>query len=132
MSFIQEFKKFAMRGNVIDLAVGVVIGGAFGKIVNSLVADIITPPLGFIIGGVDFSNLTINLNSPIGDLKPVTINYGKFLQASFDFLIIAFALFLFIRTINRLQKKEEEKPAPPPEIPADVKLLTEIRDLLKK
>lgn len=121
-----------MRGNVIDLAVGVVIGGAFGKIVNSLVADIITPPLGFIIGGVDFSNLTINLNSPIGDLKPVTINYGKFLQASFDFLIIAFALFLFIRTINRLQKKEEEKPAPPPEIPADVKLLTEIRDLLKK
>ncbi len=132
MSFIQEFKKFAMRGNVIDLAVGVVIGGAFGKIVNSLVADIITPPLGLIIGGVDFSNLTINLNSPIGDLKPVTINYGKFLQATFDFLIIAFALFLLIRTINRLQKKEEEKPAPPPEIPADVKLLTEIRDLLKK
>jgi large conductance mechanosensitive channel len=132
MSFIQEFKKFVMRGNVIDLAVGVVIGGAFGKIVNSLVADIITPPLGLIIGGVDFSNLTINLNSPVGDLKPVTINYGKFLQASFDFLIIAFALFLLIRTINRLQKKEEEKPAPPPEIPADVKLLTEIRDLLKK
>ncbi len=132
MPFIQEFKKFAMRGNVIDLAVGVVIGGAFGKIVNSLVADIITPPLGLVIGGVDFSNLTINLNSPIGDLKPVTINYGKFLQASFDFLIIAFALFLLIRTINRLQKKEEEKPAPPPEIPADVKLLTEIRDLLKK
>jgi large conductance mechanosensitive channel len=132
MFFIQEFKKFVMRGNVIDLAVGVVIGGAFGKIVNSLVADIITPPLGLIIGGVDFSNLTINLNSPIGDLKPVTINYGKFLQASFDFLIIAFALFLLIRTINRLQKKEEEKPAPPPEIPADVKLLTEIRDLLKK
>lgn len=132
MSFIQEFKKFAMRGNVIDLTVGVVIGGAFGKIVNSLVADIITPPLGLIIGGVDFSNLTINLNSPIGDLKPVTINYGKFLQATFDFLIIAFALFLLIRTINRLQKKEEEKPAPPPEIPADVKLLTEIRDLLKK
>lgn len=121
-----------MRGNVIDLAVGVIIGGAFGKIVNSLVADIITPPLGLIIGGVDFSNLTINLNSPIGDLKPVTINYGKFLQASFDFLIIAFALFLLIRTINRLQKKEEEKPAPPPEIPVDVKLLTEIRDLLKK
>lgn len=132
MSFIQEFKKFAMRGNVIDLAVGVVIGGAFGKIVNSLVADIITPPLGLVIGGVDFSNLTINLNSPIGDLKPVTINYGKFLQASFDFIIIAFALFLIIRTVNRLQKKEEEKPAPPPEIPADVKLLTEIRDLLKK
>ncbi len=132
MPFIQEFRKFAMRGNVIDLAVGVVIGGAFGKIVNSLVADIITPPLGLVIGGVDFSNLTINLNSPIGDLKPVTINYGKFLQASFDFLIIAFALFLIIRAVNRLQKKEEEKPAPPPEIPDDVKLLTEIRDLLKK
>ncbi|MFQ3599637.1 MAG: large-conductance mechanosensitive channel protein MscL [Chloroherpetonaceae bacterium] len=132
MPFIQEFKKFAMRGNVIDLAVGVVIGGAFGKIVNSLVADVITPPLGLIIGGVDFSSLAINLNSPIGDLKPVTINYGKFLQASFDFIIIAFALFLIIRTVNRLQKKEEEKPAPPPEPPADVKLLTEIRDLLKK
>lgn len=132
MPFIQEFKKFAMRGNVIDLAVGVVIGGAFGKIVNSLVADVITPPLGLIIGGVDFSSLAINLNSPIGDLKPVTINYGKFLQASFDFIIIAFALFLMIRTVNRLQKKEEEKPAPPPEPPADVKLLTEIRDLLKK
>ncbi|MFN3561265.1 MAG: large-conductance mechanosensitive channel protein MscL [Chloroherpetonaceae bacterium] len=132
MSFIQEFKQFAVRGNVIDLAIGVVIGGAFGKIVNSLVADIITPPLGLLIGGVDFSNLVINLNSPIGDLKPVTINYGKFLQASFDFIIIAFALFLIIRTVNRLQKKEKEKPAPPPEIPADVKLLTEIRDLLKK
>ncbi len=132
MPFIQEFKKFAMRGNVIDLAIGVVIGGAFGKIVNSLVADVITPPLGLLIGGVDFSNLAINLNSPIGDLKPVTINYGKFLQASFDFIIIAFALFLIIRAVNRFQKKEEEKPAPPPEIPADIKLLTEIRDLLKK
>ncbi|MGQ9805031.1 MAG: large-conductance mechanosensitive channel protein MscL [Chlorobiales bacterium] len=132
MSFIQEFKKFAMRGNVIDLAVGVVVGGAFGKIVNSLVTDIITPPLGLLIDGVDFSNLAISLNSPIGNLKPVTINYGKFLQASFDFIIIAFALFLIIRSVNRLQKKEEEQPAPPPEIPPDVKLLMEIRDLLKK
>jgi len=132
MPFIQEFKQFAMRGNVIDLAVGVVIGGAFGKIVNSLVEDVITPPLGLLIGGVDFSKLTIKLNNPLDAAPAVTINYGKFLQASFDFLIIAFALFLLIRTFNRLQKKEEEKPAPPPEIPADVKLLTEIRDLLKK
>ncbi len=132
MSFIQEFKNFAMRGNVIDLAVGVLIGSAFGKIINSLVADVITPPLGLIIGGVDFSSLAINLNSPIGDSKPVTINYGKFLQASFDFIIIVFALFLIIRTVNRMQKKEEEKPAPPSEPPADIKLLTEIRDLLKK
>lgn len=132
MPFFQEFKKFAMRGNVIDLAIGVVVGGAFGKIVNSLVADVITPPLGLLIGGVDFSNLAIHLNAPMGDLKPVTINYGKFLQATFDFLIIAFALFLLIRAINRLQKKEEDKPAPPPEPSAEVKLLAEIRDLLKK
>lgn len=121
-----------MRGNVIDLAVGVVIGGAFGKIVNSLVEDIITPPLGLLIGGVDFSKLTIKLNNPLDATPAVTINYGKFLQASFDFLIIAFALFLIIRTVNRLQKTEAEKPVPPPDIPADVKLLTEIRDLLKK
>lgn len=132
MSFIQEFKQFAMRGNVIDLAVGVVIGGAFGKIVNSLVEDVITPPLGLLIGGVNFSKLAIKLNNPLDAATAVTINYGKFLQASFDFIIIAFALFLLIRTVNRLQKKAEETPAPPPEIPADVKLLTEIRDLLKK
>jgi large conductance mechanosensitive channel len=132
MPFLQEFKNFALRGNLIDLAVGVVIGIAFGKVINSLVVDVITPPIGLLIGGVDFSSLVINLNDPIGDAKPVTINYGKFLQALFDFLIIMFVLFLLIRTINRLQTKSEEQPATPPEIPADVKLLTEIRDLLKK
>jgi len=132
MPFLQEFKNFALRGNLIDLAVGVVIGIAFGKVINSLVVDVITPPIGLLIGGVDFSSLVINLNDPIGDAKPVTINYGKFLQALFDFLIIMFVLFLLIRTINRLQIKSEEQPATPPEIPADVKLLTEIRDLLKK
>jgi large conductance mechanosensitive channel len=132
MPFFQEFKTFAMRGNVIDLAVGVVIGGAFGKIVNSLVEDIITPPLGLLIGGVDFSKLTIKLNNPLDAAPAVTINYGKFLQASFDFIIIAFALFLLVRAINRLQKKADEMPPAPPETPADVKLLTEIRDLLKK
>jgi large conductance mechanosensitive channel len=119
MPFLQEFKNFALRGNLIDLAVGVVIGIAFGKVI-------------LLIGGVDFSSLVINLNDPIGDAKPVTINYGKFLQALFDFLIIMFVLFLLIRTINRLQTKSEEQPATLPEIPADVKLLTEIRDLLKK
>jgi large conductance mechanosensitive channel len=132
MPFLQEFKNFALRGNLIDLAVGVVIGIAFGKVINSLVVDVITPPIGLLIGGVDFSSLVINLNDPIGDAKPVTINYGKFLQALFDFLIIMFVLFLLIRTINRLQTKSEEQPATLPEIPADVKLLTEIRDLLKK
>jgi large conductance mechanosensitive channel len=132
MSFVQEFKQFAVRGNVIDLAVGVIIGSAFGKIVSSLVADVITPPLGLMIGGVDFSKLAIKLNNPLDAATTVTINYGKFLQASFDFLIIAFVLFLMIRTFNRLQKKKDETPAPPPEIPADIKLLTEIRDLLKK
>jgi len=111
MPFLQEFKNFALRGNLIDLAVGVVIGIAFGKVINSLVVDVITPPIGLLIGGVDFSSLVINLNDPIGDAKPVTINYGKFLQALFDFLIIMFVLFLLIRTINRLQTKSEEQPA---------------------
>jgi len=93
MPFLQEFKNFALRGNLIDLAVGVVIGIAFGKVINSLVVDVITPPIGLLIGGVDFSSLVINLNDPIGDAKPVTINYGKFLQALFDFLIIMFVIF---------------------------------------
>jgi large conductance mechanosensitive channel len=104
-------QKLCFARHLIDLAVGVVIGIAFGKVINSLVVDVITPPIGLLIGGVDFSSLVINLNDPIGDAKPVTINYGKFLQALFDFLIIMFVLFLLIRTINRLQTKSEEQPA---------------------
>ena len=124
---IDEFKQFAMRGNVIDLAVGVVIGAAFGKIVSSLVADVIMPPIGVLVGGVNFTDLGITLK------QAQTINYGNFLQATFDFIIIAFAIFLFIKLINRLnRKKETETPATPPAPPADVQLLTEIRDLLKK
>ena len=135
---IDEFKQFAMRGNVIDLAVGVVIGAAFGKIVSSLVADVIMPPIGVLVGGVNFTDLGITLKqaqtATSGEVIPaVTINYGNFLQATFDFIIIAFAIFLLIKLINRLnRKKETETPATPPAPPADVQLLTEIRDLLKK
>lgn len=141
-SFLQEFKTFAMRGNVIDLAVGVVIGGAFQKIVSSLVADLIMPPLGLLIGGVNFSNLRLTLKpaeyAADGQLltEAVSLNYGNFLQQTFDFIIIAFAIFIFIKLINRLsRKKQEEEAKTPPAPPAPTKeevLLTEIRDLLKE
>ncbi len=136
--FLDEFKQFAMRGNVIDLAVGVIIGSAFGKIVSSLVADVIMPPIGVLVGGVNFTDLAITLKHAYtdasGELIPaVTLNYGNFLQATFDFLIIAFSIFLFIKLINKFsQKKEAEAPETPPAPPADIQLLTEIRDLLKK
>jgi large conductance mechanosensitive channel len=129
---MKEFKEFAMRGNVIDLAVGVVIGGAFGKIVSSLVADVIMPVIGVLIGGVDFSKLAITLVAAEGDKPAVLLGYGKFVQATFDFLIIAFAIFLFIKLINRLHKKKAEEPAAPPPPSAEQTLLTEIRDLLKQ
>ncbi len=126
MKIIDEFKKFAMRGNVIDLAVGIIIGGAFGKIVSSIVADVIMPPIGLLIGGVNFTDLKITIKDP-----DVAINYGNFLQATFDFIIIAFAVFMLIKLINRVNsKKEEEKPVEKV-VSEDVKLLTEIRDLLK-
>jgi len=134
----KEFREFAMRGNVIDLAVGVVIGAAFGAIVSSLVADIIMPPIGVILGGIDFSDFFINLSGQhydtLADAKKAgaaTINYGVFLNQVIKFIIIAFALFLIIKQINLLTRKEKAKPAPPPEPPAEVKLLTEIRDVLK-
>jgi large conductance mechanosensitive channel len=120
---LKEFKEFALRGNVIDLAIGVVIGGAFNAIVGSLVADIFMPIIGVITGGLDFSNLGYKFGN-------ATITYGKFVQAVFVFLITAFALFLFVKGINKLKKKEEAKPSTAP--PADIILLTEIRDLLKK
>lgn len=136
---LSEFKEFAMRGNVIDMAVGIIIGGAFGKIVSALVSDVIMPPLGLIIGGVNFTDLKITLKHAImgesGEIisPAVSLNYGNFLQATFDFLIVAFAIFMFIRIINRItRKKETEKPATPPAPPADIQLLTEIRDLLKQ
>jgi len=130
MKIISEFKQFAMRGNVVDLAVGVIIGGALGKIVSSLVSDIIMPPIGIILGGVNFSDLKIVLKPGAREAVPVTLNYGSFLQSAVDFLIIALAIFVMIKGINAVAKKKEE-PAKPAEIPNQEKLLMEIRDLLK-
>ena len=132
MGMMQEFNTFAMRGNVVDMAVGLVIGGAFGKIVSSFVADVIMPPIGLIIGGVDFSNLAITIQEAVGDTAAVTVNYGVFIQTVLDFLIVAFAIFMVIKGMNSLKKKEEEAPAAPPEPPKEEILLTEIRDLLKQ
>lgn len=131
MGMLQEFKAFAMRGNVVDMAVGIIIGAAFGKIVSSLVADVVMPPLGLIIGGVDFSELAITLPVLREGVEAVTINYGRFIQTVVDFTIVAFAIFLLIKGINRLHRKKEEAPAAPPPPSAEEVLLTEIRDLLK-
>ena len=137
MGFVKEFKEFAMRGNVMDMAVGVVIGAAFGKIVSSIVADLIMPLISVITGGVNFTEWKLTLKHAVMDganvVSPeVTINYGNFIQVTFDFLIIAFSIFLVIKAINKLKKKEEEKPAAPADPPEEVVLLKEIRDLLKK
>lgn len=126
MGMISEFKTFVQRGNVMDMAVGVVLGGAFGKIVTSLVNDVIMPPIGLAIGGVEFTDLAVRLGGT--DEAPVNLAYGAFLQAAFDFLIIAFAVFWMVRIVNALKKPEAVSPAA---MPADVQLLTEIRDLLK-
>ena len=134
---LKEFKAFAMRGNVVDMAVGIIIGAAFGKIISSLVADVIMPPIGLLMGGVDFSNLFIDL-SGVGHASVVAaeaagapiIKYGIFINTVLDFVIIAFAIFMLIRGLSNMQKKEAEKPAAPPEPSAEEKLLTEIRDLL--
>lgn len=138
MSFLQEFKTFAMKGNVMDMAVGIIIGGAFGKIVSSLVSDIIMPPIGLLVGGVNFTKLSLVLKPATIDatgkqIDAVSINYGNFLQTTLDFLIIAFSIFLMIKAINSLHRKQEE-PITPPAPPAPTKeetLLTEIRDILK-
>ena len=132
MGMMQEFKTFAMRGNVVDMAVGIVIGGAFGKIVSSFVADVIMPPIGLIIGGVDFSNLAITLKEAVGESAAVTINYGNFIQTVLDFIIIAFAIFMVIKGMNSLKKKEEEAPAAPAAPSKEEVLLTEIRDALRQ
>jgi large conductance mechanosensitive channel len=137
MKIVQEFKQFAMKGNVVDMAVGIIIGGAFGKIVSSLVSDVIMPPLGMLIGGVDFTDLKATLKAASIDdagnaINAVTLNYGTFIQTALDFLIVAFAIFIMIKAMNNLKKKEEAAPAAPPEPTREEKLLTDIRDLLKK
>ncbi len=132
MGMMQEFKDFAIKGNVVDMAVGIIIGGAFGKIVSSFVADVIMPPIGVLLGGVDFTSLAITLKEAAGDVPAVVLSYGKFVQTMVDFTIIAFAIFMAIKFMNSLKKKEEEAPAAPPEPSKEELLLTEIRDLLKQ
>ena len=143
MGFLQEFKAFALKGNVMDMAVGVIIGGAFGKIVTSLVNDVIMPPIGLLIGGVDFTDLKVTLKKAVveagSEIAPaVTWNYGAFIQQVVDFTILAFCVFMMVKIMNQLIKKREEAPAPAPapapepEPSAEEKLLTEIRDLLKE
>lgn len=131
MEVIKEFKEFAVKGNMVDMAVGIIIGGAFGKIVSSLVTDIIMPPLGILIGGVDFSELSITLKGAVGETAAVTLNYGLFTQKIIDFVIVAFAIFVVIKAMNTLNKKEEAKPKAPAAPTKEEVLLTEIRDLLK-
>ena len=136
MGFIKEFKEFAMRGNVVDMAVGVVIGGAFGKIVSSLVADVVMPLLSIMTGGVNFTNWKLVLKQAVIEgekavTPEVALNYGMFMQVIFDFVIIAFSIFLVVKAINRFRKKKEEAPTAPAEPTEDVVLLREIRDLLK-
>lgn len=132
MSVVQEFKTFAVKGNVVDMAVGIIIGAAFGKIVSSFVGDVIMPPLGLAIGGVDFSSLAVTLKAAADGAPGVTLNYGKFIQTVFDFVIVAFAIFIAVKAINNLKKKEAEAPAAPPAPTKDQELLAEIRDLLRK
>ncbi len=133
MSFVKEFREFAVKGNVVDMAVGIIIGAAFGKIVSSFVNDVITPPLGYLIGGVDFTDLAVTLPAIQEGKDAVTINYGAFLQNVFDFVIVAFAIFLAVKMINRLKRKEEVAPSTPPPPPSRQEvLLEEIRDLLKR
>jgi len=132
MSVVQEFKEFAVKGNVVDMAVGIVIGGAFGKIVSSFVGDVLMPPLGVLMGGVDFTAFKITLKEGVDKVPPVTLNYGSFVQTLVNFLIIAVAIFMFVKVVNRIKRKAEEAPAAPPAPSNEEVLLGEIRDLLKK
>lgn len=131
MKLLDEFKAFAMRGNVVDLAVAVIIGGAFGKIVSSFVNDILMPPIGLLLGGLDFKDLAYTMKAAVGETPAVTLNYGMFIQNVIDFLIIAFAIFMAIKGMTAFKKKEEEVPAAPPAPTKEQELLSEIRDLLK-
>lgn len=130
MSIVKEFKEFAVRGNMVDMAVGIIVGGAFGKIVTSLVNDVLMPPLGILIGGVDFSDLALTLKQAEGSAPAVTLAYGSFLQQCFDFVIVAFAVFMLVKGINALRRGQEQ-PAPAPAGPTQEQLLAEIRDVLK-
>ena len=137
MKIVEEFKQFAVKGNMMDMAIGIIIGGAFGKIVASLVNDVIMPPLGLLLGGIDFADMKATLKpasvNELGEAIPaVTLNYGTFIQTAVDFLIIALVVFMLIKAMNSLKKKEEAAPAAPPAPTKDQQLLTEIRDLLKK
>ena len=132
MGMIKEFKEFAMRGNVVDMAIGIVLGAAFGKIVSTFVSSVLMPPIGLLLGGVDFNQLIIILKEATEETEAVAISYGAFLNTVIDFIIIAFAIFLVVKAMNNMKKKEEEKPAPPPEPSKEEVLLTEIRDALKK
>jgi large conductance mechanosensitive channel len=131
MKWIQEFKAFSVKGNVVDMAVGIVIGTAFGKIVSSFVGDVIMPPIGFLIGGIDFSGLAVTLKAATAESTAVTLNYGKFIQTAIDFTIIAFAIFVAVKAINVLKRKEEAKP-PEKQAVSEVAILSEIRDILKE
>lgn len=132
MKLVDEFKAFAMKGNVVDMAVGIIIGAAFGKIIASVVSDVIMPPLGLLIGGVNFTDLKIVLKAAVGENPAVTLNYGNFLQIVFDFLIVAFVVFMMIKAMNSARKKQAVAPPAPPVPSKQEALLTEIRDLLKK
>ena len=132
MSVIKEFREFAVKGNVVDLAVGIIIGASFGKIVTSFVSDVITPPLGYLIGGVDFTKLALVLPAFQAGKDAVTVRYGVFLQTIFDFMIVAFAIFVAVKAINRLKRKEAVAPSTPPTPTKQELLLEEIRDLLKQ
>ncbi len=132
MSMMKEFKAFAVRGNVLDMAIGIVIGAAFGTIVKSFVADVVMPPIGILLGGVDFAELVIVLKEAVGETPAVTMNYGVFLMTVVDFIIIAFAIFMVVKGMNNMKRKKvEEAEAAPPPPPQDEVLLTEIRDILK-
>ena len=132
MGMLNEFKEFAVKGNVVDMAVGIIIGAAFGKIVSSFVGDVIMPPIGVLLGGVDFSGLAFTIQEAAGDTPAVVIAYGRFIQTVVDFTIIAFAIFIAVKGINSLKRKAEETPGAPPAPSAEVVLLAEIRDLLKE
>ena len=131
MSMMKEFKEFAMRGNVMDMAVGIIIGAAFGKIVSSLVNDVIMPPIGMLLGGIDFSDFALVLKQAVGDAPAVVLNYGVFINTIIDFIIVALAIFLVIKGMNSLKRKEEAAPPEPPKPTKQEMLLTEIRDALK-
>jgi len=131
MGMLSEFKDFAVKGNVVDMAVGIIVGAAFGKIVSSFVKDIIMPPIGVMMGGVDFSDLAVTIQEAAGDVPAVAIKYGAFVQTIADFIIVALAIFMAVKVMNSLKRKEEEAPKAPPKPSNEEVLLTEIRDLLK-